>query len=623
MPATFDEADNSFEVCWSTGAAVTRLDWFDGEYYDETLSLQPGAVRLDRLNDSGPVLDCHNDMQVGGLVGSVVPGSARIANGQGIARVRLADSADVAAIVAKVKAGHLNKVSVGYRVHTYERIEREGERPELRAVDWEPLEISLVPVPADPGARIRSESSTMLNPREQDRRFEDRQAGRLTDEQRAAAIAAGDVASTAFIRQQCNALGFDAETTLNIVGAYTEEPVTRAEFLEGMVQRVAAQRAGRFDRAPALPPIDNSITGAPYGSGHDQHFGAAAALASRMQGALYARISGTPPADESREFMGASLIEMGRGLLVARGERAQWLSPTQVFHRFGAMTTSDFTLLLGGAMNQYLTEQYAIAPSPLMQLAKPREVRDFRDIHALTISGTPQLLVVQELEEYKQASLSESGESYRVLTFGRILSLSRQLIVNDNLGAFIQAGNWYARSAAKTRAEVIVALIQSNPPMADGKAVFHVDHGNLAAVGTAITIPALSAARQAMRAQKDKDGETIIDVAPKYLVVGPAKETEAEQVLTQLNATQPGEVNPFPGKLTLLVDARLIGNAWYLFADPAQAPVLEYATLAGQGDTVFTDTRMTFEIDAMETKARIDFGAGLVDYRGAYKNPGN
>lgn len=114
----------------------------------------------------------------------------------------------------------------------------------------------------------------------------------------------------------------------------------------------------------------------------------------------------------------------------------------------------------------------------------------------------------------------------------------------------------------------------------------------------------------------------MIDIKPKYLVTGSAKETEAEQVLATITAADPGQVNPFAGKLELLVDPRLPGNAWYLFADPAAAPVIEYATLAGQNDDVFTDTRIGFTIDGVETKARIDFGVGVIDFRGAYKNPG-
>jgi HK97 family phage prohead protease len=616
LPDTFNESDNSFEVCWTTGAAVTRFDWYDGEYYDETLSLAPGAVRLERLNDSGPVLDSHRDDGLGGLVGSIVPGSARIEGGKGLARVRLADSPDVANVVAKVKGGHLRKVSVGYMVHQYERIEKEGERAELRAVDWEPVEISLVPVPADPGAQIRSG----------DREMNAKTGSRLLPEQRGE-VPAEERVTPAFIRRQCQALGFDAERTLSMIELFTEEPATRAEFLEAMVTRVAADRAeggggvDHFIGKRTIPEIDNSDHSAPASFGRRA---AAGGLLTRMQGALYARLANKPPAEESREFMGASLTDMARGLMVANGVRgAQWLSPAQVYQRHGAMTTSDFATLLDGAVSAYLTERYAAAPSPLMRLAKPREVNDFRDIRALSISGSPELLLVEENAEYTYASLEESKESYRVATFGRILSMSRQLLINDNLGALQQAADWYARSAGTLRANVIAAVINGNVTLGDGKGLFHADHGNLAGAGGAISVAALSAGRVAMRNQKDRDGTTAIDIAPKFLVVGPAKETEAEQLLTTLAAAQVDEVNPFPGKLELLVDQRITGNTWYLFADPAQAPVVEYATLRGQGDGVSTATRLGFEVDGVETKARVDFGAGVVDYRGAYKNPGN
>lgn len=625
LPATFDEADNSFEVCWTTGAAVTRFDWYDGEYYDETLSLARGAVRLDRLNDSGPVLDSHRDDGLAGLLGSIVPGTARIQDGKGLARVRLADSPDLASVIAKVKGGHLRKVSVGYMVHVFERIEHgDGRRAEMRAVDWEPVEISLVAVPADPGAQIRSEDRPMPVPErvteERSRHPSSRQPAQIED-----------AVTAAFVRQQCAVLGIDSETTLNLIETYTDEPTTRAEFLEHMVTLVARQqRAGGFvgiiDSAETgdrhRPMIDARISD--RAGGDFAAFGAAAGLAQRMSAALYARISGKAPADEAREFMGTSLIDMARGLLEARGERVRWLSPQQVYQRFGGMTTSDFTLLLGGAMNSFLTEQYQASPSPLLKLAKSCEVRDFRPVNILGVTDSPELLLVPELAEFTQTALAETGESYPIATYGRILSISRQLIINDNLAAFVASGRWFTQSGIKARANFLAALIQSNSNMADGNPLFHASHGNLAGAGGAISVTTLSAARQAMRAQKDLDGQTILDVVPKYLVTGPAKETEAEQVLTQLSAvSQPSEVNPFPGKLELVVDPRLIGNAWYLFADPEQHPVLEYATLQGQGDSVFTETRMGFEVDGLQMKARIDWGGGYANYRGAYKNPGN
>lgn len=72
----------------------------------------------------------------------------------------------------------------------------------------------------------------------------------------------------------------------------------------------------------------------------------------------------------------------------------------------------------------------------------------------------------------------------------------------------------------------------------------------------------------------------------------------------------------------MLVDRRIPGNTWFLFADPDQVPVIERATLTGQGDSVFTESRVGFDIDGVETKARVDIGAGVIDFRGAYKNPG-
>lgn len=589
-----------------------------GDYYDETLSLEPGHVRTGRLDDGGPVLNSHQSGNVDHLVGSVVPGSVRLADGSGFARIQLAQTPGTQETIAKIKGGHLRKVSVGYQVYEFERIEHPGQRDELRAVDWEPIEISLVAVPADPGAKIRSKENVMP-PRP------DRNMGEAIPEfpmtaERTAILAAGGGVTASFIRQQCAMAGLDQDATMNLIEAYTDEPgATRAEFLEGLIARGAAQaqypQYAAAARGGSAAPIDGNHYGhRSGGNGGNQ-------LLERMQGALYAKIANKPPAPESREFMGASLIDMARGLLNQSGVRAGWLAPHQVFERFGAQSTSDFTNLMNGAVNQYLTEQYAIAPSPLMALARSREVRDFREIRALTVTGAPELLTVLELEEYKYASLTESTASYRVLTFGRILALSRQLIINDNLGAFVEASNWYVRSAAKTRANIFVALIQGNPLLGDGEALFSATHGNLGA-GADINMISLSAARQAMRGQKDADGDTLLGVTPKYLVVGPAKETEAEQALAVINAAVTSDANPFSGKLELIVEPRLLGNAWYLFADPDTTPVLERATLIGQGDTVFTDTRMGFHVDGVETKARIDFGAGIVDYRGAYKNPG-
>lgn len=104
-PASFDEAQNTVEVVWTTGAAVRRYDWRSGRYYQEILEVSPKAVRLDHLNAGAPLLDTHDDSALAQVVGAVVPGSAKIADGVGIARVKLSSAAADADIVSKIRDG--------------------------------------------------------------------------------------------------------------------------------------------------------------------------------------------------------------------------------------------------------------------------------------------------------------------------------------------------------------------------------------------------------------------------------------------------------------------------------------------------------------------------------------
>jgi hypothetical protein len=143
---------------------------------------------------------------------------------------------------------------------------------------------------------------------------------------------------------------------------------------------------------------------------------------------------------------------------------------------------------------------------------------------------------------------------------------------------------------------------------------------NLAASGGALTEATLSAARLAMGKQTGLAGE-MIDVVPKFLVVSLELQTTAEKLLAQIQPTNSDDVNPFAGKLQLVVDRRLDAAPWYLAADPYLTPSLEYAYLEGaEGPQFFT--KEGFNIDGVETKVSVDFGAGWTDYRGWYRNVG-
>lgn len=592
LPASFNEADNSVEVIWTTGALVRRSDWQIGEF-DEALSTEPGAVRLDRLNAGAPVLRVHDRFSLEGIIGSIVPGTARMINGQGVARIRLSDTPDAADVVAKVKAGHIRNVSVGYRVFTYLPQETAvGALPQMLATDWEPFEVSLVAIPADPGSQIRSENFMNTPP----------------DTSNLEALpAAGRGVTAATIRRRAAECGLSDRTAADLMERHDEQPFTPEALTAELGTRFAARDTGARQHSGITIQRDEVET-----------------TSTRVSEAIYARLSGRAPAPEAREFMGRSMVGLARTMLEARGENVRWLGDAQIAER-AMHTTSDFRNLLTGAGNRYLLDSFATAESAIKRVSRMRTAADFRTMTVMKLGGSPLLEVVGEAGEVHRGTMTEGAETYRLATFAKIFSISRQAIINDDMGAFSDPLRLMARGAAETEASQLSALLLRNsgagPTLADGAALFHTSHANISGTPAVISGTALSEARQAMRDQKDLDGITPLNVVAKTLLVGSKYETLAEQYVAMLQPNNPSDVNPFAGKLEVAVDPRLTGNSWRLFADPAQWPVVEYAYLDGAQGPQLT-TREGWDVLGMEFKVVLDFGCGVVDHRGAFYNAG-
>ncbi|SMX37159.1 phage major capsid protein [Octadecabacter ascidiaceicola] len=174
-------------------------------------------------------------------------------------------------------------------------------------------------------------------------------------------------------------------------------------------------------------------------------------------------------------------------------------------------------------------------------------------------------------------------------------------------------------SWSQTEADELVKLLTSNPEMSDGTAVFDASRGNVGAAGMP-SVAALTSTRQTMRTRKGMDGKTIIAVAPRYLLVSAALETEAEKVLASIQPNKSEDVNPFGGKLSLLVEPRLPDDFWYVFADPARLAAMQYAYLsAAQG--VQIQRTEAWDTLGMKFRAFLDFGSGWLDWRPVHQVP--
>lgn len=155
--STVNDETRTVELVFSTGVGVRRYDYYNGTAFIEKLSLNPRHVRLDRLNSGAPILDTHSGWSITHQYGVVEDKSASVDGKRGTAVARFSRRADVEPVWMDIKDRIIRNVSVGYAVFKYEEeTAKPGQLPVRTAVDWEPYEISLVPMPADVGAQMRS-----------------------------------------------------------------------------------------------------------------------------------------------------------------------------------------------------------------------------------------------------------------------------------------------------------------------------------------------------------------------------------------------------------------------------------------------------------------------------------
>lgn len=650
--ATLDaeSEDRVFNVIFTTGAVVRRYNFMADEMYDEELVVNPTSVRLGRLNSgAAPVLDTHSDFALENIKGVVLGGSARIEDGLGYASLKIDGGQENESVIRKIRDGIIRNVSVGYRVHRYEVIRSDGAVPLYRAVDWEPYEISLVPIGADAGAGIRSNPHTFpceivnFNHSKENRTMTDtttKQQEQETVPANTPATATPPADTTASEPAKDDA----ATDALRSEGAMAERhrvaeitKITRAamlpdNFAQKLVNDGTAVTQARklvLDELERRSSSTNEIR--PHVSIVRDEMDSARAM---VENALLHRHDPQKYKldDGAREYRGMTLMEMGRDLLERRGVRARGLSKSEVAGmmlgletRGGLHSNSDFPFILANVANKTLRAAYEAAPQTFKGFSRQTTNPDFKTIARTQLGDAPSLDKVNESGEFKRGTVGEAREQYALATYGKVVAVTRQTIINDDLGAFTRLPEMFGRAAADLESDTVWGIITSNPTMGDGTALFHANHGNLAGAGAVISVATLGDGRAGMRKQKGLNGR-FINVMAKYLLVPAAIETVAEQFVTQTNIiyTKSSDYNPFANKLQVIAEPRLDAASaisWYLAADPAQIDTIEYAYLEGQ-EGVYLESRVGFDVDGVELKARLDFAAKAIDWRGFWRNPG-
>lgn len=345
-------------------------------------------------------------------------------------------------------------------------------------------------------------------------------------------------------------------------------------------------------------------------------------ITDSLRNAIEARAS-ISAIEQDNRFNGYTLMEMARASLVHHGVGIAGMDRMGIVGMAFTHSSSDFGNLLADVAHKSMLKGYEEAQETFQLWTSKGILTDFREASRVDLSTFPSLDRVPEGAEYKYGSVGDNGEKIMLATYGKLFSITRQSIINDDLSALTRIPKIMGRAAIRSIGDLVYAVLTGNPKMADGKALFHADHNNLQ-TAAALSIASISAAMTGMRLQKDKNAT--LDIRPKHLLTSVANEATAKALLLAefdpalADAKVP---NPIRNMLDVISDPRLDAanvNASFMTADSGMYDTIEVAYLDGN-DKPYIEQQEGFTRDGAAFKVRIDAGVAPLSSRTMVKMP--
>jgi len=635
-PQSLDTAARAVDVVCSTENPVDVFDWERGEIIPEILLMSGCQLPESRQI---PLLDTHYRGDVSSVLGSCR--ALRVENSELVGRAHYADGDPTAeAAWNKTRQGHLTDYSIGYRVLESTHIPagqsqliqgRTYAGPLKVATRWKVRELSTCPIGADEFAKARSLAAATQPPQtpekeirtmseektdtgrgdnqttapakaevpEQTRSLTEADVKRMADEQTRTEIARREE-----IRSMCDFYGF-ADLARELIDG--NKPIEAAR---------AAVMAKHMKAAPAVAHRGSAVI-----ADERDKFRAAAEGALILRAGL--RHDPAKLAAGSQDLRGYTLCELARESLRLAGQPTNG-DAMQMVGR--ALTSSDFPVLLGNTANLAMLTGWESTEETWETWADGSgSVSDFKT-HTLARAGeTDDLDEIGEDDEYKYGSLAEQSESFKIATYGKLNKITRQALINDDMGAITDAFARRGEAAARKVGDLVYAVLTANSAMGDGVALFHSTHANLG-TGGALSATTVAEAIKKMGLQKDIGDKRRLNINPRYVLLPKALQGSAEiffgsQMLDVTTGSQ--QANPYAGsRFERVFDARLDDDSAtaYYFAGP-KGKTVKVFFLAGNR-VPYLETRDGWTIDGVEFKTRIDAGAKALSWKALVKNAG-
>lgn len=677
-PKSFNKEARAVTAAVLTDAPTWMYDWERG-WIREILPMETC-----RIPAQMPLCDTHNTSTIRAQLGSCRNIRAENVGGQGqlIADLVFARDVDSQNAMEKVEDGHVTDLSGGYRIYSAAYVE-EGETyivkgksyigPVKVALDWEPSEGSLCPIGADVFSKIRAksagqpdntngntsaQSAAATSQRTSDANSQEAKAMKKTFEQFCRAVGIDAAALTDAQRSmlemifdaQCKELAADAEIPADAkeraakVMKSTKEAEERGARVElerqseiramcsvpgaeTLADELISKKVGIEDarkqvlehlkssRAPISTP-KSTIEGGET-SGEKLVRAATHGLAMRHN------IKIENPAAGANEFRGRSLMRVVEECLHAIGVNTRSLSDDEMIQR--AMASGDFPNILSNVANLQLKMAYENSEETWRDIVEiNNDVSDFKVMTVANFGGVPTFSEILEGGNYKAVNFKENGATNQVKTYGCEAKMTREMIINDRLGAFLRALELFGVGADKLIGNGVWGIITTNPNISTlgngtSNALFSAAHGNLIASASALGNDGIAALRLKLRQMKGLKTTDTMNLRLARIAV-PSELEEQARVLTEnsLMVVDGVGVKNTAFGLQLTVEDRLSTASAVDYYGFASRPIIQVAFLNGQQrpEIVRLNSRNP---DMFEIMARVDVGWAPIEHRYAVK----
>ncbi len=532
-----------------------------------------------------------------------------------IAEVEFGSDEDSDKVFKKVLFGSLKGVSVGYmRLHTV-RVNAGTEYNGIKYKEttdvtdlWEPYEVSIVSCPADPDCGVGRE----LNEIEMEiKEMEERAMEDIKDT--AMQQDSGKAAEEAMIAER---------NRISEIYSICRKFNVSADKIDGYIKEAKSVDAVRAaildDMAAEQKPTKVTVV-----KDAGEKFAEKAVDGLALH---YGIISEKDAVEGADEYRNGSLRSIAEDCLIAGGlsERSlRHMSNHEVFEElFGshsrAMGSAQFAGVVDNFANKTMLMGYKEHPVTFLPLVSKGANKDFKTTYKyrLGLDGVPELMP-PESSEFKYQEMSDERVSTSISTYGKAISFTREIFINDDLGEVVKAIRMQSAGFRRLQESMFYTALT-------GVTYNTTTHKNLAATNLVISAKAYDEMRQLMRGQKDAEGKGYIGVFPKFIVASDEYGYAHEVLLhsaSDPSQNNPGVVNIMRDKMTLITTPYLTGKPYYAVASPAELEGIEFTTLNGV-DRPYSRTVIPQNHLGIDYQFWCDFGFNLIDHRAFVKNAG-